>query len=814
MGKCNENNKTIVNKKMGVKSHLTINSTAVTAHKRKADHMAPICAVIKKCAGTAICEGAGTVRIVKKVKNDLRDLNNDNTSLIEGEELSKKGVCTATQKGVGTARDKNINRRKRKPKMVKNEIISDNSDEELDNINLAKKIKPRKMVFKSMAIRIARFHEWAVALSREHLKIAEDRGWLLREVMHRDKWRKKGRVIWEDTVVKFGSDSTLITNRTQIEQDHSFNISLYVRIEATGRTILLIDNIEVIATHLIKYYNILVGIEIVLNIMDNQSRPSTFGESTRGNQLGHQLINSITEAEDSSINILDLPLTEQLRCLQASINKGRPQDNGLNAQRALSVATYATGRYAEMMKQINNEKTNRTLAQRIRYIAPGTSSSQPTMAETTGRGIPAKSKNQQLYPVVVKFDEHCDPDANYRAFRSMNYDGILVTDTRYYKDYKEVVQYFDTIVKAISAIKTIRINISELEKINVKIWDVGLRKPQMPRLYISGIDPPSGFNGWQDECLEELVERNKSLIRLNKELANFKVIRKIGRSVIVQMEWACAHAAISQGYLHAYNTRCNVEIYYDVKQCYNCLQYGHITATCQNGRIKGCLRCANPGHQRKNCQAPRARCINCLDDVNNDHLANSNRCPARIRAVDEAKKRTTEYPEWVEETFFEKKRLNKPEPFKRANKQKINSDISDINEQSRKMSKIDKIETVKLKMNAALIRNTKRVISEDDTIIRKKRSYNETIEVTRSMEDIRLQQQQQAEIDMDRHDSDTEENQEMENELDLGDEGMNNNVNIIEEVVIEQASTNNHNNEADTSNSKSKRRSGSNNTVG
>lgn len=619
--------------------------------------------------------------------------------------------------------------------------------------NTEREIK-RKKVYKSMTQRVEQYLMWAKSLSEERWEKLNTQGGLAKEVLHRNKWRYKGLTDWHDVADnRPRGDNKLITNRTYIDPDLTYNISLYVRIDSGNRTILLIKNRNVTATHLIKYFTVAVNIQkyelkqmlerenkmSTKNMTDKPNNPEVTMEGTvinegtviDGGNEAYPKVNSITEAERKKINILNLPLNEQIRCLQDSIVRSKEEDHERNSHRALTIATYAAGKYNEIVN-----KTEISGAQRRTYAGRA---SVPSME--AGMNSPAqqlKANPASLYPVVIKFDEKCDPDESYRLFKSINYEGIVVSDTRYYKDYKEVVQYFDTIQKAICAIKTIRANIEALGKLDVSIWDVGLKNPQLPRIYLAGIDPPAGFEGWQQECLDEIKGRNEHILNLSKDNNSLKVVRRVGRSLVVQMEWPSIHAALKQGYMTAYNMRCRLELYDDVKQCYNCLQYGHITATCKSGKVRGCLRCSSPNHRKQNCTAVRARCMNCPDDRVNDHPADSAKCPARLRAVEEARRRTMEYPSWIESDFFEKKRLRKPEPYRKTMAQPKTRSLRE--EQADKIYRTEEISPVQMSMNESTLRNIKRTMDGEDHLNKRKRVDTDAGEVTQNLRDIQLAQ--------------------------------------------------------------------------
>ena len=79
-----------------------------------------------------------------------------------------------------------------------------------------------------------------------------------------------------------------------------------------------------------------------------------------------------------------------------------------------------------------------------------------------------------------------------------------------------------------------------------------------------------------------------------------------------------------------------------VKQCFRCLDYGHLVADCTGSQ--SCTRCGGP-HQHRECTVDRdsPTCANCSKDDNisveeRKHAASDRGCPTRIRLLREARR--------------------------------------------------------------------------------------------------------------------------------------------------------------------------------
>lgn len=64
-----------------------------------------------------------------------------------------------------------------------------------------------------------------------------------------------------------------------------------------------------------------------------------------------------------------------------------------------------------------------------------------------------------------------------------------------------------------------------------------------------------------------------------------------------------------------------------LRQCLNCLRFGHITTNC-SGKEK-CRKCGIENHLQNNCNADKPKCVNCRDE----HFATDKECPERIRQI-------------------------------------------------------------------------------------------------------------------------------------------------------------------------------------
>ena len=79
-----------------------------------------------------------------------------------------------------------------------------------------------------------------------------------------------------------------------------------------------------------------------------------------------------------------------------------------------------------------------------------------------------------------------------------------------------------------------------------------------------------------------------------------------------------------------------------VKQCFRCLEYGHLIADCTSSQC--CTRCGGD-HPHKDCPTDRnsPTCANCMKDEKisperRNHAASDRSCPTRIRLLREARR--------------------------------------------------------------------------------------------------------------------------------------------------------------------------------
>lgn len=81
-------------------------------------------------------------------------------------------------------------------------------------------------------------------------------------------------------------------------------------------------------------------------------------------------------------------------------------------------------------------------------------------------------------------------------------------------------------------------------------------------------------------------------------------------------------------YLSIWNVRFECDPYIrKIRQCLNCLRYGHIKRNCKG--LERCMKCGVENHISVNCESNKLKCINCK----REHSANYPECPERMRQL-------------------------------------------------------------------------------------------------------------------------------------------------------------------------------------
>lgn len=109
-----------------------------------------------------------------------------------------------------------------------------------------------------------------------------------------------------------------------------------------------------------------------------------------------------------------------------------------------------------------------------------------------------------------------------------------------------------------------------------------------------------------------------------------------GVSCVIKTSAKVRDKLMSSGRVYIEFYSCRIEEHILIKQCYNCLSFGHIAKDCQKPKI--CSACAGP-HSSKDCRDNlNLKCHNCSTAKLNDtaHSAtNSTKCPILMRRIEE-----------------------------------------------------------------------------------------------------------------------------------------------------------------------------------
>ena len=84
---------------------------------------------------------------------------------------------------------------------------------------------------------------------------------------------------------------------------------------------------------------------------------------------------------------------------------------------------------------------------------------------------------------------------------------------------------------------------------------------------------------------------------------------------------------------------CEMERYFNIRQCMKCYSFAHVTKSCSHSdEFLVCSECAEFGHRFKDCRADFKKCILC----EGDHRAVAMRCPVRKEKIKELEKKKKE----------------------------------------------------------------------------------------------------------------------------------------------------------------------------
>ncbi|CAI6355769.1 unnamed protein product [Macrosiphum euphorbiae] len=159
--------------------------------------------------------------------------------------------------------------------------------------------------------------------------------------------------------------------------------------------------------------------------------------------------------------------------------------------------------------------------------------------------------------------------------------------------------------------------------------------PRKPRVIIYDVD--GGIS--KDELTECLLAQNAELGITAEDMGNSVPLHKLGPRNGDAVHWVMevppsVLAKMENKLVYIGMTRCRCKLHSTLPQCYNCQQYGHTSARCEQ-KTPSCRNCAGP-HDSRTCNEDGVKCVNCKGP----HKASSGICKARGQATRSLLRRT------------------------------------------------------------------------------------------------------------------------------------------------------------------------------
>lgn len=167
-------------------------------------------------------------------------------------------------------------------------------------------------------------------------------------------------------------------------------------------------------------------------------------------------------------------------------------------------------------------------------------------------------------------------------------------------------------------------------------YNVTVPEKRLPKFRIFGISEKMEI----DEIITKLREQNQNLIREDSTL-NISSVTAANNSDRFFFKMACDPKTFSDIFVNK-KLRigwdiCKAEEIVEVRRCYNCNTYGHLSKSCKSKKC--CPRCTGE-HDLADCVSTESKCINCINANTNlnmalevNHAVFSNDCPAYQRQV-------------------------------------------------------------------------------------------------------------------------------------------------------------------------------------
>jgi len=159
--------------------------------------------------------------------------------------------------------------------------------------------------------------------------------------------------------------------------------------------------------------------------------------------------------------------------------------------------------------------------------------------------------------------------------------------------------------------------------------------PKKPRVIIYDVD--SGIE--KEELVECLLAQNSDLGLTEQDIGGMAPLHKLGPRNSDTVHWVIevpptTLQKVENKALYIGMTRCRCKVHSSLPQCFNCQQYGHTAARCDQ-KTATCRNCAGT-HDSRTCKNEVIKCANCKGP----HKSSSAVCKARNIAVKSLLRRT------------------------------------------------------------------------------------------------------------------------------------------------------------------------------
>lgn len=139
-------------------------------------------------------------------------------------------------------------------------------------------------------------------------------------------------------------------------------------------------------------------------------------------------------------------------------------------------------------------------------------------------------------------------------------------------------------------------------------------KKMLPRIKMLRVYEPE----YDAAFITELTRRNPfmeldagSIKIIKREEVKFKRSPYQIFNMVLEVNQRIFEAVMEQGWLFMGWKTCRVVDGANVKRCFNCYGFNHVSENCKNKRV--CMLCGGDDHLRKECKSNEMKCTNCME---------------------------------------------------------------------------------------------------------------------------------------------------------------------------------------------------------